>query len=146
MEKSWNHLEGVISNFRPSVSEFNRLSSIAIAESQKQSYVHSLYYQHFQCDTLSPSFSKQNCHTNFVWKNLDLSTVNILYSIRNIYIKLLFASIWYLFRTMELVGAMIAIIITDHQVHWLATAISFDWLCKRIGSCFRHLNTCLLTK
>ena len=41
----------------------------------------------------------------------------------------------------ELLGAMFAIVVTDHQVHWLAIA-----LFERIGSCIRHLNKCLVTK
>ena len=41
----------------------------------------------------------------------------------------------------ELQGAMFAIVVTDHQVHWLATA-----LFERIGSSFKHLNKCLVTK
>ena len=41
----------------------------------------------------------------------------------------------------ELLGAMFAIVVTDHQVHWLATA-----LFERIESSIRHLNKCLVTK
>ena len=41
----------------------------------------------------------------------------------------------------ELLGAMFAIVVTDHQVHWLATA-----LFERIESFIRHLNKCLVTK
>ena len=41
----------------------------------------------------------------------------------------------------ELLGAMFAIVVTDHQVHWLATA-----LFERIEASIRHLNKCLGTK
>ena len=41
----------------------------------------------------------------------------------------------------ELLGAMFAIVVTDHQVHWLATA-----LFERFESFIRHLNKCLVTK
>lgn len=39
-----------------------------------------------------------------------------------------------------ILGAMFAIVVTDHQVHWLATAIF-----ERIASSIRHLDKCLVT-
>ena len=50
-------------------------------------------------------------------------------------------AIEHLYSSFLILGAMFAIVVTDHQVHWLATA-----LFERIESSIRHLNKCLVTK